>query len=61
MSLEAGLTINLRLTAPSVVVAQREIRRFILDHAGEAWTLESIARETSLVSNTTPPVAPSHV
>ena len=43
---ENGFILDLRVTAESVVVAQREVRRFLVDHEGDSWTIESVSRET---------------
>jgi hypothetical protein len=34
---EAGLAIELRITAESVVIARREVHRFLVEHDGTAW------------------------
>jgi hypothetical protein len=44
---EAGLTLELRVTAPSVVVARREIRRFLVAHDGVSWAIDCVTRETT--------------
>jgi len=56
---EAGLTLDLRMTAPNVIVARREIRRFLVDHAGDGWTVECVTRETRLVPHLPVPVPPA--
>jgi hypothetical protein len=42
---ETGLTLDLRVTAPNAVIARREIRRFLVDHDGDSWTVECVTRE----------------
>ncbi len=44
---EAGLVIELRVTAESVLVARREVRRFLSEHDGDMWVVEGVAREAS--------------
>lgn len=44
---EAGLGLEVRVTATSAVVARREIRRFLLDHAGGSWHVECVTREAT--------------
>lgn len=44
---ESGLMLELRVTAPNVVTARREVERFIVDHEGGDWTVEHVSRETS--------------
>ena len=44
---EHGFSLELRVTAKSVVVARREVRRFLDDHDGDSWTIESVSRETA--------------
>ena len=56
---EAGLALELRVTAPSAVVARREIRRFLIDHAGASWTVECVTRETRCVPRTLLTLPPS--
>jgi hypothetical protein len=41
------VAVELRMTAPSVVVARREVFRFLVDHGGGSWTIECVSRETS--------------
>lgn len=43
---ESGLMLELRVTAPNVVTARREVERFIVDHEGADWTVEHVSRET---------------
>ena len=42
---ESGFSLELSVTAKSVVVARREVRRFLVDHEGGSWTIESVSRE----------------
>jgi hypothetical protein len=44
---EVDLTLDLRMTAPSVAEAQRKLRRFLFDHDGNAWEIESVSREAT--------------
>jgi hypothetical protein len=44
---EEGLILDIRVTAPNVVVARREVRRFLVDHDGASWTVECVTRETT--------------
>ena len=44
---EIGLALELRVTAPSVVVARREIHRFLVDHDGSSWIVECVSREAT--------------
>jgi hypothetical protein len=44
---EHGFTLELSVTAQSVVVARREVRRFMVDHEGYSWTIESVSREST--------------
>ena len=44
---ESGLTLELHVTAPNVAAARREIRRFLVDHDGGRWTVESVSREAA--------------
>jgi hypothetical protein len=46
---ESGSGLEVRVTAPSAVVARREIRRFLFDHAGGSWHVECVSREASEV------------
>ena len=39
-----GLEVELRIEAPSAVVARREIAVFLQDHDGLAWTLDGVRR-----------------
>ena len=43
---EAGVDIELRITAENVSEARREFRRFLAEHDGSAWAVERVARET---------------
>lgn len=54
---EAGLTLDLRMTAPSVLIAQREVRQFLVDHDGCSWSIEYVTRENSLAPR--PPITTS--
>ena len=42
---ETGFHLELSMAAENVVVARREVRRFLVDHDGDAWTIESVSRE----------------
>ena len=42
---EARLTLDLRMTAPSFLVAQRVVHRFLKDHDGDSWSIEYVSRE----------------
>ncbi len=44
---ENDLMLELQVTAPSVVIARREIQRFLVDHAGTDWSVERVSREIS--------------
>ena len=44
---ENDLMLELQVTAPSVIVARREIERFLVDHAGRDWSVERVSRELS--------------
>jgi len=46
---EDGFALELSVTAQSVVVARREVRRFLVDHEGDSWTIESVSRESTHV------------
>jgi len=46
---EHGFNLELRVTARSVAVARREVQRFLVDHEGSAWAIESVSRETEQV------------
>jgi hypothetical protein len=46
---QAGFSVELRVTAPSVSVARREVRHFLEEHAGSTWLVERVAREPSLL------------
>ena len=46
---EAGLSLELRVVARSASVARREVRRFLVEHDGISWTIESVSRETQHV------------
>jgi hypothetical protein len=42
---EAGLAIEIRITAESAASARREVHRFLAEHDGATWEVECIARE----------------
>lgn len=42
---ESGFRLELQVTAQSVVVARREVRRFLVYHTGDSWMIESVSRE----------------
>ena len=42
---EAGLALELRITAESASVARRAVRRFLAEHDGGSWDVERVARE----------------
>jgi len=44
---EHGFTLELSVIAQSVVVARREVRRFMVDHEGDSWAIESVSREST--------------
>jgi len=44
---ETGFHLELRVAAESVVVARREVQRFLVEHDGDAWTIESVSREVA--------------
>ncbi len=44
---EKDLVLEVRVTAPSVAVARREIRRFLVAHDGSSWVVECVAREST--------------
>lgn len=46
---EHGFSLELKVTAQSVVVARREIRRFLVAHEGDSWAIESVSREPTHV------------
>ncbi len=46
---QSGLVLDLRVTAPSVVVAQRQVRRFLIEHDGDTWAIECVDREVARV------------
>jgi hypothetical protein len=56
---EVGLTLDLRMTAPSVLIAQREVHRFLEDHDGESWGIEYVTREHSTAPRPSMPVSQS--
>jgi hypothetical protein len=45
----SGLTLELHVTAPNVVIARRELRRFLFDHDGSGWTVECVSREVARI------------
>lgn len=51
---EAGLSLELRVTARNVAVARREVRRFLVDHEGDSWAIESVSREATHVHHESP-------
>ena len=57
---ESGLILDLRITAESAPIAQRELCRFLAEHDGSAWPVEGVARESILAPHvpvTTSPAA----
>jgi hypothetical protein len=44
---EDRVSVEIRVTAPSVVVARRVVHGFLAEHDGEAWAVECVSRETS--------------
>lgn len=42
---EEGLYVELRIVASSALVARRELRRFLAEHDGTGWKVESVTRE----------------
>ncbi len=45
MQPETGLALELRVAAPSAVIARRELRRFLVAHDRDSWTVECVGRE----------------
>lgn len=56
----AGLDLELQVTAPNVIVARREIRRFLVDHDGGAWAVEGVTREITRVLRPAQALPSSH-
>lgn len=58
---EEGLALELRVTASSVAVARRAVRRFVVEYEGAAWSVECVGRQPFDVSSPllTPPPAQS--
>jgi len=46
---EEGLSLELRIVASNASVARREVHRFLVEHDGAAWTVESVSREATRV------------
>lgn len=46
-----GMPVELRVTAASMVVAHREVRRFLVDHDGADWTVDGVRREEVAASS----------
>ncbi len=44
---ETGLSIELRVVATNASGARREVNRFLREHGGAFWTVESISREAA--------------
>lgn len=43
---DEGLALELRVTASSVAVARRAVRRFLVEHDAVAWSVECVSRQT---------------
>lgn len=48
LSPEAGLSLELRVVAERASIARREVRRFLSEHDGRNWRVESIRREPAI-------------
>ena len=48
---ETGLALELRITAPSAIVARREMTRFLAEHDGSTWIVEQVSRESATVAH----------
>lgn len=45
LSPELGVRVDVRITAFNAIVARRYVRRFLVDHDGVDWRIESVSRE----------------
>lgn len=55
---EIGVRVDLRITASNVIIARREVHRFLVDHDGNTWRIERVSRETR---DEAPPLAPIYL
>jgi hypothetical protein len=53
-----GIAVELLVTAPSVVVARRQVHRFLVDHDGDGWAVDGVSREMKRSPSVVPAVLP---
>ena len=51
---DVDVQVELRISAPSAVSAHREIVRFLAEHDGDTWSVESVSREADRVRHPQP-------
>jgi hypothetical protein len=53
---EAGLSVEVRVVAWNASVARRDINRFLAEHDGASWVVESVSREADLPTGPSFPI-----
>jgi len=53
-----GIGVELLVAAPSAVVAQRQVHRFLVEHGGDGWTVDGVSRETNRSPSAVPDLVP---